>query len=406
MLRAFATAKAPPMLGIDISSTTVKLLELSREGDRYRVESYAVAPLPPEAVVEKNVNQVETVGTLINDLVVRSKTRAKHAVAAVSGSAVIIKTVAMPAGLSEEDMEAQLTIEADQYIPYPLEEVALDFEELGPVPGRDDQVNILLAACRQENIESRVDALEVAGLTPAIMDVEVFALERALALLQTQMPASGSQIIAMVDIGASMTTLSVFADGESVYTREQLFGGKQLTDEIMNRYDLSFEEAGRAKKQGGLPEDYEREVLEPFREAVVQQVSRSLQFFFSSSEITQLDAVVLCGGVSAIEGLSNLIQERLNTPTVVANPFVDMSVGPRVNAQALAKDAPAMMVACGGHAEPALMANINLLPWRETRRQGRKNSFWWVWVSRQLAPLWQCCSGCHCQCSDRASAIS
>ena len=347
MLRGFGTAKASQVLGIDISSTTVKLLELSREGDRYRVESYAVAPLPPEAVVEKNVNQVETVGTLINDLVVRSKTRAKHAVAAVSGSAVIIKTVAMPAGLSEEDMEAQLTIEADQYIPYPLEEVALDFEELGPVPGRDDQVNILLAACRQENIESRVDALEVAGLTPAIMDVEVFALERALALLQTQMPASGSQTIAMVDIGASMTTLSVFADGESVYTREQLFGGKQLTDEIMNRYDLSFEEAGRAKKQGGLPEDYEREVLEPFREAVVQQVSRSLQFFFSSSEITQLDAVVLCGGVSAIEGLSNLIQERLNTPTIVANPFADMSVGPRVNAQALAKDAPAMMVACG-----------------------------------------------------------
>ena len=347
MLRGFGTAKASQVLGIDISSTTVKLLELSREGDRYRVESYAVAPLPPEAVVEKNVNQVETVGTLISDLVVRSKTRAKQAVAAVSGSAVIIKTIAMPAGLSEEDLEAQLTVEADQYIPYPLEEVALDFEELGPVPGREDQVSILLAACRQENIESRVDALEVAGLTPAIMDVEVFAMERALALLQTQMPVSGPQTIAMVDIGASMTTLSVFADGESVYTREQLFGGKQLTDEIMNRYDLSFEEAGRAKKQGGLPEDYEREVLEPFREAVVQQVSRSLQFFFSSSEYTQLDAIVLCGGVSAIEGLSNLIEERLNTPTIVANPFADMSVGPRVNAQALAKDAPAMMVACG-----------------------------------------------------------
>ena len=335
------------MLGIDISSTTVKLLELSRNGDAYRVESYSVAPLPPEAVVEKNVNQVDVVGGLISDLVARPKTRAQQAVAAVSGSAVIIKTIAMPAGLSEEDLEAQLALEADQYIPYPLEEVALDFEELGPVPGRNDQVNILLAACRQENIESRMGALEVAGLKPAILDVEVFAMARALALLKAQMPATGSQTIAMVDIGASMTTLSVFADGDSVYTREQLFGGKQLTDEIMSRYDLSFEEAGRAKKQGGLPEDYEREVLEPFREAVVQQVSRSLQFFFSSSEYTQLDFIVLFGGVSAIEGLSNLIEERLSTPTIVANPFADMSVGPRVNAQALAKDAPAMVVACG-----------------------------------------------------------
>ena len=335
------------MLGIDISSTTVKLLELSQSDNHYRVESYAVAPLPPEAVVEKNVNQVETVGGLIRELVSRSNTRAQHAVAAVAGSAVIIKTIPMPAGLSEEDLEAQLTVEADQYIPYPLEEVALDFEELGPVVGRDDQVNVLLAACRQETIESRVDAIEVAGLTPAIMDVEVFAMERALALLKTQMPMAHPETIAMVDIGASMTTLSVYAGGESVYTREQLFGGKQLTDEIMNRYDLSFEEAGRAKKQGGLPEDYESEVLEPFREAVVQQVSRSLQFFFSSSEYTELDCIVLCGGVAAIAGLAEIIEERLSTPTIVANPFADMSVGSRVNAQALAKDAPAMMVACG-----------------------------------------------------------
>ena len=347
MLRGFGTAKTSQVLGIDISSTRVKLLELSQSGDRYRVESYAVAPLPPEAVVEKNVNQVETVGGLIRELVSRSKTRAQHAVVAVAGSAVIIKTIPMPAGLSEEDLEAQLTVEADQYIPYPLEEVALDFEELGPVVGRDDQVNVLLAACRQETIESRVDAIEVAGLTPAIMDVEVFAMERALALLKTQMPMANPETIAMVDIGASMTTLSVYAGGESVYTREQLFGGKQLTDEIMNRYDLSFEEAGRAKKQGGLPEDYESEVLEPFREAVVQQVSRSLQFFFSSSEYTELDCIVLCGGVAAIAGLAEIIEERLSTPAIVANPFADMSVGSRVNAQALAKDAPAMMVACG-----------------------------------------------------------
>ena len=269
-------------------------------------------------------------------------------------------------------------------------------------------MNILLAACRQENIESRVDALEVAGLTPAIMDVEVFAMERALALLQTQMPASGPQTIAMVDIGASMTTLSVFADGESVYTREQLFGGKQLTDEIMNRYDLSFEEAGRAKKQGGLPEDYEREVLEPFREAVVQQVSRSLQFFFSSSEYTQLDAIVLCGGVSAIEGLSNLIEERLNTPTIVANPFVRYVRGTasqRSGArQRCARHDGGLRV---GHAEPALMANINLLPWRETRRQERKKQFL-VGLGATVvgAALAGVAVGCHCQCPDRLSAIS
>ena len=345
MLRLFGVAKTSPVLGIDISSTTVKLLELSRQGGSYRVESYAVAHLPPEAVIEKNVNQVETVGALIRDLVARSKTRVKRIAAAVSGSAVIIKTVTMPDGLSDEELEAQLAVEADQYIPYPLEEVAIDFEVLAPAA--NNTVTVLLVACHQQTIDARVDALEIAGLTVGIMDVEVLAMHRALALLEKQLPGENLRSVAMVDIGASMTTLSVFSDGESVYTREQFFGDKQLTDEIMNRYGLSFEEAGLAKKQQGLPEDYEQEVLQPFREALVQQVSRSLQFFLSSSEHASLDCIVLCGDVASISGLGELAQERLLTPVIIANPFADMTVGPRVDAQALVRDAPAMMLACG-----------------------------------------------------------
>ncbi|MBT6351537.1 MAG: pilus assembly protein PilM [Halieaceae bacterium] len=345
MLRLFGVAKTSPVLGIDISSTTVKLLELSRQGGSYRVESYAVAHLPPEAVIEKNVNQVETVGALIRDLVARSKTRVKRIAAAVSGSAVIIKTVTMPDGLSDEELEAQLAVEADQYIPYPLEEVAIDFEVLAPAA--NNTVTVLLVACHQQTIDARVDALEIAGLTVGIMDVEVLAMGRALALLEKQLPTENLRSVAMVDIGASMTTLSVFSDGESVYTREQFFGDKQLTDEIMNRYGLSFEEAGLAKKQQGLPEDYEQEVLQPFREALVQQVSRSLQFFLSSSEHASLDCIVLCGDVASISGLGELAQERLLTPVIIANPFADMTVGPRVDAQALVRDAPAMMLACG-----------------------------------------------------------
>ncbi len=345
MLRLFGVAKTSPVLGIDISSTTVKLLELSRQGGSYRVESYAVAHLPPEAVIEKNVNQVETVGALIRDLVARSKTRVKRIAAAVSGSAVIIKTVTMPDGLSDEELEAQLAVEADQYIPYPLEEVAIDFEVLAPAA--NNTVTVLLVACHQQTIDARVDALEIAGLTVGIMDVEVLAMGRALALLEKQLPGENLRSVAMVDIGASMTTLSVFSDGESVYTREQFFGDKQLTDEIMNRYGLSFEEAGLAKKQQGLPEDYEQEVLQPFREALVQQVSRSLQFFLSSSEHASLDCIVLCGDVASISGLGELAQERLLTPVIIANPFADMTVGPRVDAQALVRDAPAMMLACG-----------------------------------------------------------
>jgi type IV pilus assembly protein PilM len=325
----------------------VKLLELSVSGDRYRVESYAVSSLPQDAVIEKSVNDVDGVSNAIRTVVAQSRTKLKNVAAAVAGSSVITKMIDMPEGLSEDDMETQLTLEADQYIPYPLEEVAIDFEVQGPSPESANQVEVLLAACRRETIETRVEAIEGSDLTAKIMDVEAYAMERAFFLLQNQLGLDENSTVAVVDIGATMTTLSVLNHGQTIYTREQLFGGKQLTDEIMRRYGLPLEEAGLSKKQGGLPDDYEPEVLEPFKDAVVQQVARSLQFFFSSSQYNDVDQIILAGGVSSMEGLEELVQDKLGTPTAVANPFANMSISSRVNAVALSSDAPAMMIACG-----------------------------------------------------------
>lgn len=347
MLGLFGKRKQVRVLGLDISSTTVKLLELSHTGERYRVESYAVSSLPADAVVEKNVNDVEGVANAVRNVVTQSKTKLKTAAAAVAGSSVITKMIDMPAGLNEDDMETQLTLEADQYIPYPLEEVAIDFEIQGPSPDNDSMVEVLLAACRRETIDTRVEAIEGGEIQTKIMDVEAYAMERAFTLLQDQIDLDSDSTVAVVDIGATMTTLSVLTSGQTIYTREQLFGGKQLTDEIMRRYGLPLEEAGLAKKQGGLPDDYEPEVLEPFKDAVVQQVARSLQFFFSSSQYNDVDCIVLAGGVASMEGLDDLVQEKLGTPCAVANPFADMAISSRVNAVALSSDAPAMMIACG-----------------------------------------------------------
>lgn len=347
MLGLLGKRKHTPMLGIDISSTTVKLIELSKSGERYRVESYSVASLPQEAVIEKNINNVEDVAAAIRNVCTQSNTKNKLVIAAVAGSSVITKVMQMPAGLKDDELETQLTLDADQYIPYPLDEVAIDFEVQGPAAGRENIVNVLLAACRRETIESRVEALELAGLTPKVMDVEAYAVERTFELMRHAIGIDDRSTVAIVDIGATMTTLSVLHHGQTVYTREQLFGGKQLTDEIMRRYGLPLEEAGLAKKQGGLPDDYETDVLEPFSEAVVQQVARSLQFFFSSSDFNSVDYILLAGGVSAMDGLAPMVSERLATPTLVANPFADMTVSPKVNAVALNGDAPAMMIACG-----------------------------------------------------------
>lgn len=340
--------KANSLLGIDISSTSVKLLELSRSGGRFRVEAYAVEPLPANAVVEKNIAELEGVGQALSRVLVKAKTNTKGVAVAVAGSAVITKTIEMDAGLSDDEMENQLKVEADQYIPYPLEEVAIDFEVQGYSVRNPERVEVLLAACRKENVEVREAALALAGLNAKVIDVEAYALERAYGLLASQLgQGDASLTVAVMDIGATMTTLSVLHNGRIIYTREQLFGGRQLTEEIQRRYGLTVEEAGLAKKQGGLPDDYVAEVLQPFKDAVVQQVSRSLQFFFAAGQFNDVDYIMLAGGTSSIAGLDQLIQQRLGTPTLVANPFADMALSSKVNAGALASDAPALMIACG-----------------------------------------------------------
>ncbi|VAX10407.1 Type IV pilus biogenesis protein PilM [hydrothermal vent metagenome] len=350
----FFQRKKPPLIGLDISSTALKLLEFSKTSSlgrgsaQYRVESYAVEPLSANAVVEKSIADVEAVGDCIRNVVRRSGSKAKHVAVAVTGSAVITKIITMSASLSDAEMEAQIQLEADQYIPYALDEVNMDFDVLGATEKDPEMVDVLLAASRSENVDDRVAAIEIAGLTAEIVDVEAYAMENACTQVAEQLPNGGEgQTIAVADVGAATTTMNVLHNNKIIYTREQNFGGRQLTEEIQRRYGLSYEEAGMAKHQGGLPDNYVSEVLEPFREAMAQQVSRSLQFFFSSSPYNSVDYILMAGGCSSIPGVDELIEEKLETPAIIANPFANMSVSSRVKPQSLSNDAPSMMIACG-----------------------------------------------------------
>jgi len=344
----FFKKKSTPLLGIDISGSAIKLLELSESGGKYRIESYSVEPLPANSVVDKNIADADAVGEAIGRAVKKSGSRTKHGAAAVSGSAVITKIITMSAGLSDEDMESQIQLEADQYIPFPLEEVSMDFEVLGPTEGSEDQVDVLLAASRSENVDLRIAALEVGGLEAKVVDVEAFALENAVSMMARELFGGGEgQVIAVADVGSAATTFSVLENLKIVYSREQAFGGAQLTEDIQRRYGLSYEEAGLAKKQGGLPDNYEPEVLDPFKEAMSQQISRAQQFFFSSSSITQIDHIILAGGCASIAGIAGMIETAIGISTVIANPFTNMTLARRVPAQALSNDAPSLMVSCG-----------------------------------------------------------
>ncbi len=340
------------LLGLDISSTAIKLLELSHASgataELYRVESFAVEPLPLNAVVERKIADVEAVGQAIQKALLRSGTTAKRAAVAVSGSSVITKIISMSAALSEAEMENQIQLEADQYIPYPLEEVNIDFDIIGPSENGNDMVDVLLAASRRENVDDRVAALEIAGLKTEIVDVEAYAMENAYALILDDAAESRrDHTVAIADVGSATTTLHVLHNGSTVYTREQNFGSHQLLDEIQRRYGLSRDQALLRLDAGDLPETYRFDVLGPYTEALVQQIARALQFFYSASTFNRADQIVLAGGSARIARLQDLVEDRLGFPAAVADPFSRMAIAPGVDEKALLRTAPAMMIAVG-----------------------------------------------------------
>ena len=334
------------LIGVDISSTSVKLLELSVKNDRYWVESYALVPLSEGSMVEKNILNPEAVGDALERAFNLANTPTTAAALAIPTSMVISKTIEMDADMTDDEREVQIRMDAEQYIPFPLDEVSLDFEVLPDRLANPNRVNVLLVATRLENIESRCEVIELAGLTPKVADVESFAIENAFKVFADTLPM-GVNTIGVLDIGHTMTTLSVLKDNKIIYTREQVFGGKQLTQEIQNRYGLSFEEAGRAKKSRTLPDDYDVEVLEPFLEAVVQQAARSLQFFFSSSQFNEIDHILLAGGNANIPGLAKLLQQKLGYRVTIANPFLQMGFSSKIDIKRIESDASSLMVACG-----------------------------------------------------------
>ena len=345
----FLQAKSPPLIGVDISTSSIKMVELSDAGKGlYRIERYAIEPLAKDAVADGNIANLEAVSEAIKHAWRQMGTRTKNVSLALPAAAVITKKIIVAAGLSENELEMQVESEANQYIPFALDEVNLDFQVLGPVPNNPEEAEVLIAASRKEKVEDRVAAIESAGLKALVMDVESYATQTAYELIAPQLPNAGrDQTIAIIDIGSAMMHVNVLLNNQSVYMREQTFGGNQLTQEIQRRYSLSAEEAEIAKRNGGLPENYEPEVLQPFLDSLALEVARALQFFFSSTQFNRVDHILLAGGCAMIPGADEAVSQRTQVRTSVANTFANMAISSRVKPRQLAQDAPILLIACG-----------------------------------------------------------
>ena len=334
---------------MDISSSSIKMVELVDAGKgAVRVEHYCIEPLAKDAVVDGNVANLEAVTDAVQRAWKRLGTRTKNVALALPAAAVITKKIVVAAGLREQELELQVETEANQYIPFALEEVNLDFQVVGPAPSSPDEVEVLIAASRKEKVEDRVAVAEAAGLKALVMDVDSYAVQISFDLIKKQFQDDGKdQNVALVDIGANVTNITVLRNDQAVYTREQAFGGAQLTQDIMRQYGMSLEEAEQMKRAGGLPENYEAEVLRPFMESAALEIQRAMQFFFTSTPYNSVDHILLTGGSAVIPGLDEIVSTRTQVNTVIANPFSSMAISPRIQLKRLVTDAPSLMVACG-----------------------------------------------------------
>lgn len=339
----------PPLVGIDISTSSVRLVELSHGSkDELRLDRYASEPLPRGAVVDGNIENIDQVVEAVRRVWKKSGSRAKHVALGMPPASVITKKIILPAGMSEDQLEVQVESEASQYIPFALDEVSLDFDVIGPAANSPEDIEVMLAASRREKVEDRVAIAEASGLKASVMDIESYAARAALDRVTAQLPQAGAgQIVALFQIGAQVTHISVMLDGATVYEREQPFGGNALTQDIVRSYGMAFDEAETRKKSGELPDNYQGDLLQPFLESAALEVTRAIQFFFTSTPYTRVDQLFLAGGCALIPGLLDIIASRTKISTAVISPFKGMQLGSGVRESQLRADAPAYLVACG-----------------------------------------------------------
>lgn len=346
-MRSWFRKRTDSLIGLDIGSTSVKLVELRRDAGRLQVEAFGTEPLPAGAVVEGHVNDVEAVGEAIGRLRRTTRARSRAAAAAVSGAATFEKVVEMDASLSDVELEERIVVEAERLIPFPLPEVAVDFEVLRLSQANPENAEVLLTACRHEEVATRQAALTLGGCDARIIEVEAHALERAFTNLRTAPEAPAGAAVAVADIGAWALRLSLFAGDRAVHAREQRFGTALLLENMRKRCGLTPERASRALQSGELPANCANEVLAPFRAALADRIERGARQLAAANGHAGVERILLAGGGAGIAGLAEAVAHALDAPANLANPFAGMADNPKLDTAALAAMAPAMTIACG-----------------------------------------------------------
>ncbi|MGQ9645255.1 MAG: type IV pilus assembly protein PilM [Thermodesulfobacteriota bacterium] len=339
--------KKKDVLGLDIGSSSVKLVELNRAKGGFKLENLGLSPLPPEAIVDGALMDSVTIIDAIRELVSTTKTKRKDVVTSVSGHSVIVKKITLPF-MTEAELEESIQWEAERYIPFDINDVNIDFHMLGTSSENADLMDVVLVAAKKDIINDYQSVIVEAGLNPAIIDTDSFALEN---MLEINYDIDKDDTVAIANVGASITNINILKNNTSSFTRDIFKGGNQITEEIQRQLHIDYEEAERIKvgnKGDTTSPSALQNVLKTASEALAVEIGNSLDFFQSTSTSEKVSKLYLSGGGSKIKDFDIILQQQIGIPVEVANPFKRIEYsGKNFDMDYLREIGPIMAVAVG-----------------------------------------------------------
>jgi len=332
-------------IALDIGSTFIKLVQVKGSSKNYQLAKFGMAALPPEVIVEGAVMDAGRVVDTIKELLAAQKITTKEAVISVSGSSVIIKRVSV-ADMSDEELAESIKWEAEQYIPFSIDDVNVDFQKLGPGVN-EGQADVLLVAVKKDKINDYVNLVKEAGLEPVVMDVDAFALAN---MYELNYEVEGG-ITALLNIGASVMNINILKEGMSIFTRDITVGGNRYTEALQRDFGLTYEDAEKVKRGEDVPgadRDQIANAMLSVTDDIVSETQRSFEFFRSTTGSDKVSRVLVSGGCARIGNFTATLSERLEIPVEVANPFKNIKIdSKRFDPQLIAESAPLCAVAVG-----------------------------------------------------------
>lgn len=349
MIKSKKNTKNKDFFALDIGASAVRVLQMTKKGSQWVVLSAGQAPISRNVVADKSIVDTSGLAKAIDMAAKSARIKAKHVYAAMPSSQATIKNINIPKDLDEIEREDYVSVEAGNHIPFPVEDVRMDFDIIGTSKADDELLEVMLVAAKKDHFQIMVDAVNEADYKVEVMDVDELAIERAMSFIidKHQLPNVNDALEVVIDLGHEFTTIYVLHNGKSIYNREQQFGMKQLIDEASRTLELSANEVLQGIRNNSLGDEFNKELLAQFKSDVAGQINRLIQFFFAATSFNRVHRIWICGGGAGLPNITDEVAELTGVPTRVLNPLAEVELNKGIDPNYINHNGSSFLAAFG-----------------------------------------------------------